>query len=330
MIRWLILLICFVAGCPWLVADEPSYKKLPWHLAVVYYDIGEQRTARTIEVDYQLFDPMSGTGHSLFLVPFAGKLCDKATYAGVFNGGFEVGDKEAYTIIPGHGGVFTQFGTNSTASLARANGGFTFLSDHEGPLASVRRSATHTKKGLYTLKLSVRERERLGRTKDYPRVVVDMTLIRHADQKMVEVGGLVFEAAELTIGPRVGSFCEITQGRDEKANRWRKPEDNGEAEIPSVRYAVGNWRIDGERVTAKSIQVCYPTDVPQRAEVYSLGSCPLKELKEATDKALVGEDTLVYVVSDKAYTRSGDKVQLREQEFIAGKKFDAFYEVLKK
>lgn len=327
--RWL-LLVFIVVVCPRIIADEPSYKKLPWHLVVVRYDIGEQRTVRTIEVDYQLFDPMPDTGHNLFLVPFFGRLCGKASYAGVLNRGFQVGEKDVFTTITGHGGVFTQFGTNSPAALARVDGGYTMLSDHEGPMASVRRYATHYKKGLYTLRLSVRERERLGRNKAHPRVVVDMTLIRPADQMKAEVGGLVFEADEFTIGPRFGSFCEAAEDWDAVASQFRGAENYNEAEIPRMRYAVGNWRIDGERVTAKSIHAEYRTDVPQRAKVYTLESCPDKELKKSVDKALAGEDTLIYVVSDKAYTRAGDKVELREPEYLGRQKFDAVIEMLKK
>lgn len=312
---------------------DPSYTRLPWHLVNVHIDFGEKRAVRTVEVDYQLFDPVPDEGHSLFVVPFNGTLCGKLTYAGAHSQGFQAsesvtgGKNPSFTIAkPGY--VFTQFGTNAADAADPARGGEYFVSDHEGPLASVRREATH-EKGLYTLKLAARAPDPEAKG-DRPRTVVDLTVTRHADGGVVKVGGLVFDADEFTFGPFVASFCEVTQGWDAGARRWRKREDNGAADTPCIRYAVGNWRIDGKPVAADRIEAFYPADVPQRAKVYPLKDCPHKELVKATDKALAGEDTLVYVVSKEDHRRTGETVQQREYEGVGGRKYDAVCEVLKK
>jgi hypothetical protein len=312
---------------------EPGYTRLPWHLVDVDLDFGEQRAVQTVEVDYQLFDPAPDQGHGLFLVPLNGTLCGKLTYAGALSSGFMTGEyvtggKNLSFTIAKPGYVFTQFGTNAADAVVPVRGGEYYLSDHEGPLASVRREATYAK-GLYTLRLAARPPDP-GAKGDRPRTVVDLTVTRHADGSEAKVGGLAFDAAEFTFGPHVSSFSEVTQGWDAEAKRWRKAADNGAADIPCIRYAVGNWRLDGKPVTAKQAVAYYPADVPQRARVYPLKDCPDKELKAAADKALAGGDTLVYVVSKEEHRRTGDTVQQREFEGVGGRKYDAVREVLKK
>lgn len=309
--RWLPLVFTLLLTISPLVAGEPKYKPLPWHVAGAFLYFGDRKDIRTIEVDCQLFDPIpdpvDGKRHRLFVVPLAGNLCGKEYYAGAGGRGFDTGEKGNKTYMPEPDYVFTQFGTDSPSAVLPAKGSYHLLSDHEGPLASLRRPATHDK-GLYTFKLSARKLSKEAKGGD--RTEVEFTVTKHADGSVAQVGKLIFEGAEAPLQSRVTTFCEVVQGRDEKANRWRQHEDNPVEQTPAIRYAVGNWRIDGESVTPHGIEAIYREDVPQRAKVYRLKECPLKELTKATDKALAGEDTLIFVLSEEVHQRSGGTIQL--------------------
>lgn len=288
-------------------ADPPELTKLPWHLADVYLDLGTHESIRAVSVSFQLFDDIPDGGHAAFLVPMCATLSGVRCYAGSITQGFPIGTIEDHSAIVHPGHIFTQFGSRSPDRVLPTKEGFSFLSDHEGDHASVR-ARGKLKKGVYTLRLVKRETSKVAFAKDT--CIVDMTVLAADGKEAVVVGGLRLPKSDFSIDGRMACFCEITQGWDAKALKWRRATDNPPHGIPHFRYAVGGWRIDDEPVAPKSVEAYFSKSVPQRATVHLRGGTTDPKLLAALDNKLDSEDTLVIAVQAENIVRKGKEVTL--------------------
>lgn len=235
-------------------AEEPRYKRMPWHLTDLWWDLGADvpfesysidcTISATPPADTDLYIAPIGLGY-LNRVPFYSGLqtnCDGNTSA----------DKRLRKLGPGY--IFSMWGERSPKAIRPSAGGYWQSSGHEGDFISVRRPFKW-KAGKYTYRLVKMDAQKVG---DKNHTWVGAFVVSHATDENIFIGSLRFPTSDLVLSRRIASFVEI-YGR-------RKPVEA----IPKLTVKFDNLRVNGEPANWKVVDVMYPQGVPDYASAKSI------------------------------------------------------------
>ena len=244
---WLVLLLLLPALAS---AEEPEYKRMPWHLVDLWWDLGEETLFESYSVDVTISDDVPST-KNLYIAPVGIAHLSKIPFYGGIQtqtDGYTKSDQHLRKIGPGL--LMSMWGERSLDAIRPSIGGFCQSSGHEGDFVSVRRSCEWTK-GTYTYRVVRMDEEVVdGKLHTW----VGAFLESHEKDENVFIGALRFPAEDLVLAPKVASFVEIYGGRI--------PVD----EIPRLTVTFGNLKVNGRTVDVKSVRAVYPKDVPDYAE----------------------------------------------------------------
>lgn len=244
---WLVFLLLLPTLA---LAEEPEYKRMPWHLVDLWWDLGEETPLESYSVDVTISDDVPAT-KNLYIAPLGIAHLNKTPFYGGIQtqtDGYTKSDQHLRKIGPGL--LMSMWGERSLDAIRPSIGGLCQSSGHEGDFVSVRRSYEWTK-GTYTYRV-VRMDEEVVDGK--PHTWVGAFLDSHEKEENVFIGALRFPAENLVLAPKVASFVEV-YGR-------RIPVD----EIPHLTVTVGNLKINGQAADVKSVRAVYPKGVPDYAE----------------------------------------------------------------
>ena len=244
---WLVLLLLLPTLA---LAEEPEYKRMPWHLVDLWWDLGEETPLESYSVDVTISDDVPST-KNLYIAPLGIAHLNKIPFYGGIQtqtDGYTKADQRLRKIGPGL--LMSMWGERSLDAIRPSIGGLCQSSGHEGDFVSVRRSYEWTK-GTYTYRV-VRMDEEIVDGK--PCTWVGAFLHSHEKDENVFIGALRFPAEDLVLAPKVASFVEVYGPRI--------PVD----EIPHLTVTFGNLRVNGQAVDVKSVRAVYPKGVPDYAE----------------------------------------------------------------
>ncbi|QDU41289.1 hypothetical protein Mal4_56550 [Maioricimonas rarisocia] len=231
-------------------ADEPEYKRMPWHLVDLWWDLGEKTPFQSYSVDVTISEDLPDSTN-LYIAPIGiAHLSDVPFYGGIQTqcDGNTKADRRLRKL--GHGLLMSMWGERSFDAIRPSIGGYCQSSGHEGDFVSVRRPYQWSK-GTCTYRV-VRMDEEVVDGK--PCTWVGAFVHSHEKDENVFIGALRFPASELVLSQKVASFVEV-YGR-------RVPVD----QIPQVTVTFGNLKLNGEPAGVKSVDAIYPKDVPDYAE----------------------------------------------------------------
>ncbi len=231
-------------------ADEPQYKRMPWHLVDVWWDTGKDHAFESYAIDVEitgdvpadvrLYVAPVGLGH-LSKTPFYGGLQTQSD-------GNTRADKRLRGI--GRGLLMSMWGERSLDAIRPSVGGLLQSSGHEGDFVSVRRSY-EWKPGRYTYRIARMDEEVVD---GKPYTWVGAFLHAHGPDEHVFIGALRFPGKDLVLARRLANFVEI-YGRAIPAEK-----------IPRCTVTFGNLRVNGVPVENATATAFYPKGVPDYAD----------------------------------------------------------------
>ncbi len=244
---WLVFLLLLPTVA---LAEEPEYKRMPWHLVDLWWDLGEETPLESYSVDVTISDDVPSTTN-LYIAPVGIAHLSKVPFYGGIQTQTDGYTKSAQRLRKiGPGLLMSMWGERSLDAIRPSIGGFCQSSGHEGDFVSVRRSYEWTK-GTYTYRVARMDEEIVD---GKPCTWVGAFLYSHEKDENVFIGALRFPAEDLVLAPKVASFVEVYGGRI--------PVD----EIPRLTVTFGNLKINGQAADVKSVRAVYPKDVPDYAE----------------------------------------------------------------
>ena len=248
MLRAILSLIVFGST---LADAAPVVKDPPWHLADVWWDLGQAREFSSLSIDFEISDDVDPS-ISLYIAPLGlGTLNKGNFYAGVQTQSSGFASLEDHTLQPiGRGAIFSRWGERSLDAVRLAPGGVCESADYEGDFVSVRNRFAWNR-GKYTLRMSQVDTERNG-AKVYTWVALYLTNQRARQETYV--GALRFAGSPLMLQKEMASFVEIYGGPF--------PAEK----IPKLTVTFRNLQINGIAVSPLHASVAYEEGVPDRAE----------------------------------------------------------------
>lgn len=240
---------CLFVVASTVPADAQDYKRMPWHLVDVWWDLGEERPFESYSLDVTISAEVPPTSN-LYVAPIGiAHLSDVAFYGGIQTqaDGNTKADPELRKLGPGF--LMSMWGERSLDAIRPSIGGFCQSSGHEGDFVSVRRPYAW-KPGTYTYRVVRMDREVVdGQATTW----VGAFVYSHALDENVFIGALRFPKDNLVLSRKVASFVEI-YGR-------RIPV----AEIPQLTVTFAHACVNGEPVTPTRVEAIYPEGVPDYA-----------------------------------------------------------------
>lgn len=250
-------------------ADEPEYKRMPWHLVDLWWDLGAEVPFDSYSIDVEISQDVPSTTN-LYIAPIGlGHLSGVAFYGGIQtqSDGYTRQDQKLRKIGPGL--LMSMWGERRLEAIRPSDGGLLQSSGHEGDFVSVRRPYAWTA-GRYTYRIVRMDRDRL---EDQPGTWVGAFLESHQRGENVFIGALRFPKEELTLSRKVASFVEV-YGR-------RVPVE----EIPQTVVTFSNLRVNGEAVAPRSVDAIYPEGVPDFAAArWEAGQAVIDVGRRVTDR----------------------------------------------
>jgi len=226
-----------------------EYQPPPWHLVDLWWDIGRDSPFESYSIDVDISEDVPTTTN-LYIAPIGlGHLSKTPFYGGLQTqaDGYPKRDQHLRKIGPGF--IFSMWGQRSLDAIRPSVGGFCQSSGHEGDFVSVRRPY-EWKKGRYTYRIVRMDKEEVD---GKPFTWVGVFVYSHEKDENIFVGALRFEEENLVLAGNVASFVEVYGGRIPVS------------EIPKVTVTLGNMRVNGKPVNAKTVTAIYPHNVPDYA-----------------------------------------------------------------
>lgn len=246
-------LLAFAFILPTRAADkpaEPEYKKMPWHLIDLWWDLGKDRPFESYSIDVTL-DRDVPADVNLYVAPIGiARLGDNKFYGGLQTRSDGNTRTEPKLRSIGPGLLLSMWGERSLDAIRPSDGGFLQSSGHEGDFVSVRRPYAWTK-GTYTYRVAKMEREIVD---GKPCTWVGAFLHNHAKDETIFIGALRFPSENLVLNRQVASFVEV-YGQ-------QKPV----ADIPKVTVTFGSLKVNGEAIAEPPVRAVYPKGVPDYAD----------------------------------------------------------------
>lgn len=245
-----------IVGCLFVLplsAEEKQYKRMPWHLVDLWWDIGAETPFESYSIDVSISKTIPST-QNLYIAPIGlGHLSKIPFYGGIQTqaDGNTKQDKRLRKIGPGF--LMSMWGERSLDAIRPSLGGFLQSSGHEGDFVSIRRPYQWSK-GTYTYKIVRMDQEVI---EGKPYTWVGAFVFSHTKGENIFIGALRFKGEKLMLSPKIASFVEV-YGQ-------RKPV----SEIPKLTVTFGNLRVNGKEATVKSVEAIYPKEVPDYAEAKS-------------------------------------------------------------
>ncbi len=230
-------------------AKDKQYKRMPWHLVDIWWDIGQKHQFESYTIDVTISDNVPSSVN-LYIAPIGlGHLNKTAFYGGIQTqaDGYTRRNKRLRKIGPGF--IMSMWGQRSHDAIRPSIGGFCQSSGHEGDFVSVRRPYKW-RKGKYTYKI-VRMDKEVTNGKTY--TWVGAFVYYHSADENVFVGALRFPGEKLQLSKNVASFVEV-YGRRIPVSK-----------IPKVKVTFGNLRVNGKALAKPGAVAIYPKGVPDYA-----------------------------------------------------------------
>lgn len=239
---WLVLAV-FAALFPWSAEARDAYRRLPWHLVDVHWQLDslvEIEPFKELAIDVGV-EGDAFTGPQYYIAPF---------------GLFMLGDSQAYAGMQtslrldqagsrGPGVIFSRFGERRLEMLRTATGGIYESAGYEGDFISVR-NAMKWDEGRYTAKLSVvpdQQSPEGGRW-------VSFQLCEKQQSHCTPAGELAFPRKSANLKNNLYSFVEIYADlADEK-------------QITPLTVTFSPPKLNGKPVMVMKATAIYPVDVP--------------------------------------------------------------------
>ena len=226
-----------------------KYKKMPWHLVDLWWDLGAAEPFESYSVDITL-DADVPEDVSLYVAPVGiAELSGIKFYGGVQtrSDGYTKADPKLRVI--GRGLIFSMWGQRSPDAIRPSEGGYFQSSGHEGDFVSVRRPY-HWTRGTYTYRLVKMDQEIVG---GKPHTWVGAFVYSKERDENVFIGALRFAADRLVLAAKTASFVEV-YGRERPIS-----------EIPKLTVTFGTPRVNGQ-IKPAGVKAVYPKGVPDYAE----------------------------------------------------------------
>jgi hypothetical protein len=236
-------------------ADGDGYKRMPWHLVDVWWDLGKDQPFESYSIDVTIGDAVASSSN-LYVAPIGlGHLGKSQFYGGIQTqiDGHTKKDRQIRKLGPGF--LFSMWGERSLDAIRPSLGGFCQSSGHEGDFVSVRRPY-EWHKGTYTYKVVRMDREEID---GKPFTWVGVFVYSHEKNESVFVGALRFKGEDLVLSRKLASFVEV-YGR-------RIPV----GEIPKVTVTLGDLVVNGRAVKPATAEAVYPKGVPDFADARAEG-----------------------------------------------------------
>jgi hypothetical protein len=252
----LIVLSCLLTPCvaqtsePERPARQDDYKRMPWHLVDLWWDLGSETPFESYSIDCEISHDLPATTN-LYIAPIGlGQLGGSNFYGGIQTNcdGYTKLDRRLRKLGPGL--LMSMWGQRDFEAIRPSLGGFCQSSGHEGDFVSVRRPYDWSA-GKYTYRIVRMDEETIG---EEPFTWVGAFLHVHETEEHIYIGALRFKGHELKLGRKIASFVEV-YGR-------RIPVE----EIPQVTVTFSNLRINGQAAQPKQVEVIYPREVPDYAQ----------------------------------------------------------------
>lgn len=248
-IGWAGGVMLILAMTPLVADDDLQYRRMPWHLVDLWWDLGEETPFDSYSLDLSLSADVPASSN-LYVAPIGlAHLSEVAFYGGIQTqaDGYTRQDRRLRKIGPGL--LMSMWGERRFEAIRPAEGGLCQSSGHEGDFVSVRRPYAWSA-GRYTYRVVRMEREDL---EGQPGTWVGAFLYSHDRDEHIFIGALRFPNSDLVLSRKVASFVEV-YGR-------RIPP----AEIPQVVVTFSNPRVNGRPVELHSVEAIYPQRVPDYA-----------------------------------------------------------------
>ncbi|MFT5524087.1 MAG: hypothetical protein ACI9HK_002037 [Pirellulaceae bacterium] len=258
MSRTLLTLAAIIAIASLFAAPQVTYgqqyKKMPWHLTDIWWDLGESRSFESYSIDVTIDEDIPETIR-LYIAPVGlAHLNDTPFYGGLQtqSDGYTKANKQLRGI--GRGLLMSMWDERSPTAIRPAAGGFWQSSGHEGDFVSIRRPFKWTK-GKYTFRVVKMDRETVldeqGEKKEC--TWVGAFLYSHVSDENIFIGALRFPQTDLKLSRNVANFVEI-YGPKIAVDK-----------IPQVTITFSNPTINGKTVENASASAIYPDGVPDFA-----------------------------------------------------------------
>jgi len=260
MMAWALLVSSAVACLPASAADTPAavdkqYRRMPWHLIDVWWDLGKNQAFESYSIDVEFSDDVS-SAVNLYVSPVGlGHLSGTAFYGGIQTqcDGYTAQERRLRKLGPGL--LMSMWGQRSLDAIRPSDGGFLQSSGHEGDFVSVRRPYQWSK-GKYTYRVVRMDREEV---QGKPFTWIGAFCYSHARNENIFIGALRFPGENLTLDRKIASFVEIY-------GQLRPVSD-----IPKLTVTFDNLRVNGKPVEKLSATAIYPKDVPDYASTAAKG-----------------------------------------------------------
>ena len=233
-----------------MLAEEPNYAPMPWHLVDIWWDLGEAAPFQSYSIDVTISNDVS-PDVSLYIAPVGIAHLNKIPFYGGIQtqtDGHTKADHRIRKIGPGL--LMSMWGERSLDAIRPSIDGLCQSSGHEGDFVSVRRRYQWSK-GTYTYRVVHMDKEVID---GKPFTWVGAFVYSHEKDENVFIGALRFKGENLVLSRKAASFVEI-YGRRIPLTK-----------IPKVTVAFGNLKINGRSVTVRDAQAVYPKGVPDYAE----------------------------------------------------------------
>lgn len=230
--------------------NSSEYKRMPWHLIDLWWDLGEDKPFESYSIDVAISEDVPATTN-LYIAPIGlGHLSKTPFYGGIQTqaDGNTKSDLKLRKLGPGF--LMSMWGERSLDAIRPSQGGFCQSSGHEGDFVSVRRPY-EWKKGSYTYRIVRMDREQVD---GKPATWIGAFVHSHEKDENIFIGALRFKGENLVLEKKVASFVEV-YGR-------QIPVD----QIPQVVVTFGNLRVNGESLKTPPVQAIYPKGVPDYAD----------------------------------------------------------------
>ncbi len=261
-LAWALLVSSSVACLPASAADKSAaspvdkqYRRMPWHLIDVWWDLGKNQAFESYSIDVEFSDDVS-SDVNLYVSPVGlGHLSGTAFYGGIQTQCDCYPARERRLRKLGPGLLMSMWGQRSLDAIRPSDGGFLQSSGHEGDFVSVRRPYQWSK-GKYTYRVVRMDREEV---QGKPFTWIAAFCYSHARNENIFIGALRFPGENLTLDRKIASFVEI-YGQLRPVN-----------DIPKLTVTFDNLRVNGTPVDKLSATAIYPKDVPDYASASPKG-----------------------------------------------------------
>lgn len=232
------------------VAVEDRYKKMPWHLVDIWWNLGQDAGFESYSVDVTISDDVPDDV-SLYLSPIGiAHLSGTPFYGGIQTRTDGASKADPKLKVLGRGLLLSMWNQRSTDAIRPADGGYFQSSGHEGDFVSVRRPYAWTR-GKYTYRVTRMDRALVD---GKPETWVGAFVYSHDKNENIFIGALRFKGENLVLDRQVASFVEIYGAR--------RPV----SDIPKFSVTFGNLQLNGAPVTHPRAEAVYPDGVPDVAD----------------------------------------------------------------